>query len=162
MLINKVLRGTSFGVVVLAGTFAAQAESFAASQTAQLDVPAVLNSSAIDIEFEEAKVAQPGQRTRFHLSFTNEGAEPAQNIVLLMPVPNDVDVVTGTATSTRADVSYSIDGGLTFTSPEDLLAGVTTQENASVLADVTTVRWALKTPVAPGASGALSYEGVFQ
>lgn len=163
MLINRVYRGTSFSVVLLAlGAVTAQAESFAASQTSRLDVPEVLNSNAIDVEFEEAKIANPGERSRFHLSFTNEGDVPAENIVLLMPVPSDVDVVSGTATDTRAEVSYSVDGGLTFASPEALFETTERGGEEVQLANVTTVRWTLTDPVAPGASGALSYVGVFQ
>lgn len=162
MLINRVFRGTSFSIALLAlGAVTAQAESFSASQTSRLDVPEVLNSNAIDIEFEEAKIANPGERSRFHLSFTNEGDVPAENIVLLMPVPSDVDVVSGTATDSRAVVSYSMDGGLTFASPDVFLEGSALGEEEVQLANVTTVRWALTDPVPPGESGALSYVGVF-
>jgi len=161
MLNNRSIWGTiqSATLFVLVA-LPAQAETFAASQTARLDVPEVLNSSAIDVEFEEDKVALPGERARFYLSFTNEGAEPAEGIVLLMPVPDHVDVVEGSATNTSADVSYSMDGGLTFMSAEAFY-GQSAGGEAAQLLDVTTVRWALTRPVAPGASGALSYEGVF-
>lgn len=162
MLINRVYRGTSFCALVLVlGAGAAHAENFAASQTSRLDVPQVLNSSAIDVEFEEAKIANPGERSRFHLSFTNEGDVPAENIVLLMPVPSDVDVVSGTASDARAVVTYSVDGGLTFSSAERLLDSAESAEGETQLANVTTVRWTLTDPVPPGASGALSYVGVF-
>lgn len=162
MLISRVFRGTSFSVALLAlGAVTAQAENFAASQTSRLDVPEVLNSNAIDVEFEEAKIASPGERSRFHLSFTNEGDSPAENIVLLMPVPSDVDVVSGTATDSRAEVSYSVDGGLTFSSAERLFEDPEFAEGETQLANVTTVRWTLTDPVPPGASGALSYVGVF-
>ena len=163
MLINRVIRGTiQTAAISVLIAWPVQAETFAASRTAKLDVPEVLNANAIDVEFEEDKVAASGERTRFHLSFTNEGAEPARNIVLLMPVPQDVDVLNGTATETRAEVSYSIDGGLTFVTPDRLLGRSISQEEEVRLSNVTTVRWELTRPVAPGASGALSYEGVFQ
>ncbi len=104
----------------------------------------------------------PGDKLIFTLSYTNNGAEPAQNFVAVNPLHSAVQF-----TSTEeswADVS--VDGGKTFGKLSALTVAVpATPEAAATVRpataeDVTTIRWAFAQPIPAGGKGTLSFRGV--
>ena len=95
--------------------------------------------------------AVPGDEVVYTVTFTNIGVEPAQNIRITNPIPEQMRYVSGTAFGPGTLVEYSVDGGATWGEAEALR--VSTETGAQRLAeagDYTHIRWALNTPLAAG------------
>jgi len=56
----------------------------------------------------------------YRISFINEGEEPADNIVLNNPVPENTHYVADSARGANTDIDYSVDGGKRFGQPSQL------------------------------------------
>ena len=105
----------------------------------------------------EPDVVIPGDRLVFVLSYRNDGAEPATDLVLTNPVPDSV-VFSGTDDQ-RAVVS--VDGGKTWGALGSLtVVGTDGASRPAEAADVTHIRWSLDRPVPGGAAGELSFRGL--
>lgn len=102
-------------------------------------------------------VVIPGDRLVFLLTYHNDGAQPATDLVLTNPVPASV-TYSGTDDTTA---TVSVDGGKTWGALGALTValadGITRPAEA---ADVTHIRWTLRDPVPTGAGGELSFRGV--
>jgi hypothetical protein len=93
----------------------------------------------------------------FVLSYRNEGAEPATDLVLTNPVPDSV-VYSGTDDQSAV---VSVDGGRTWGALGSLtVAGTDGASRPAEAADVTHIRWSLDRPVPSGAAGELSFRGL--
>lgn len=105
---------------------------------------------------QEPKVVVPGDRLVFMLKYKNQGAAPATNFVLTNPLP---EAVTFEGTSdTGAEVS--VDGGKSWGQLSALkVKAADGSMRAAQTADVTHVRWAVKSPIPAGAQGKLSFRG---
>ena len=109
------------------------------------------------VVLEEPRVVVPGDRLVFVLAYKNIGGKPATDFVVTNPMPGAV-AYQGTG---DAGAIVSIDGGKSWGS---LAALKVRKADGSVRAaypeDVTHVRWAMKAPIAVGATGKLSFRGV--
>jgi uncharacterized repeat protein (TIGR01451 family) len=72
-------------------------------------------------ELVPVEKAMPGEELIVQVSYTNMGAEPAENIVIVNPVPDQMVYVAGSAAGNSARATFSIDGGATYDVPEKLL-----------------------------------------
>ena len=110
-----------------------------------------------------ADLVTPGETVVYALVFRNEKEEPAENIVLVMPVPSEITYIEGSASNRLAAADFSTDGGTTF-APR---AGLNVQEAdgrlrpASAL-DITHVRWTISKAVLPGEAGQLWFRGTLK
>lgn len=99
-------------------------------------------------------VAKPGDEIRYALRFTNVTAGPVQNVQLVDSIPKGMVYVLGSAAADRpARISYSIDGGKTYTAQPAI---VVIEDGKKVEKPAprelyTHVRWTVLSPVAPGA-----------
>lgn len=97
----------------------------------------------------------PGATAVYVMTYKNGSAKPVSDLVISNPVPRDVVYIGAGANSPAPSVS--VDGGRTFGPIER----ATVRSGASVrpaqFSDVTNVRWVVTGPVAPGASGSVSY-----
>lgn len=85
----------------------------------------------------------PGAILTYTVTYTSDGAVPARAVVLLDPVPPEVEYVAGSATGAGTAIEFSHDGGATF--------------DGSDVAPVTHIRWSLTAPLAPGDGGTVSF-----
>jgi uncharacterized repeat protein (TIGR01451 family) len=105
----------------------------------------------------EPDVVVPGDRLVFLLSYRNDGAEPATDLVLTNPMPTSVSY-SGTE---DASAVVSVDGGKTWGALSSLkVVQADGTERAAQATDVTHVRWLLNQPVPSGGTGELSFHGV--
>jgi uncharacterized repeat protein (TIGR01451 family) len=109
------------------------------------------------IILEAPRVVVPGDRLVFILSYRNAGAQPATDFVVTNPLPGAV------AYQGAADgiAQVSVDGGRNW----GALAALRIKENDGAvrgarMEDVTHIRWPMRKPIAPGASGKLSFRGI--
>ena len=97
----------------------------------------------------------PGDVIHYRLTFTNTTDVPVRAVELKDPLPTGLLYVQGTATADRDDVvvSYSIDGGVTYSAQpmiEEVVDG-TRVERAAPPEMFTHIRWIVSDWVQPGA-----------
>lgn len=104
----------------------------------------------------EATTVLPGSEVIYVIRYHNAGTEPAGDVVVTNPVPQQLEFVAVLGPGPAHQVS--VDGGRQY---GDLAAlavpGPDGQPRPATAADVTHVRWTLNTALAPGASGAVSF-----
>ncbi len=116
-----------------------------------------------EYRFQPARAVRQGQELFYTVRIHNSGLRPVRRVVVTKPIPSNTLYVPGTATAPGADVSFSIDGGRTFASPEALT--VADAEGRPVPADpalYTHIRWSMRHPLAPGAVALARFRAVFQ
>lgn len=157
-------------VPLLAAGLAAAVQAQAPAAGVQL-----VNVAQREVEVEEAgkrvrKLVEPGKMVPgdevvWTTTYTNKGPRPAERVIVTNPVPQHTKFRAGTAEGANAEIVYSVDGGKTYATPDKLV--VTTRDAAgkpatrpAVAADFTHIRWTLKDPLAPGASGFVRFRTV--
>jgi hypothetical protein len=99
----------------------------------------------------------PGTPLVVWISYKNGGPKAATGFVINNPVPKGVDF-TGVAENWAV---VSVDGGKTFGALATLkVKGSDGKMRPAVPQDVTGVRWTIPQPIAPGASGKVSFYAV--
>lgn len=94
----------------------------------------------------------PGEEVAYMIACTNNGTEPAVDLVVNLPIPTEMIVILAEKSSS-VEVTYSIDGGKAFDQLDRL--AVTAPDGASRPAradDINFVRWKLTTALAAGAT----------
>ena len=109
--------------------------------------------------YSEATDIEPGERVRYALAYTNEGVDTAEDVSLVMPVPSAVTYVEGSAVGT---VEFSADNGRTYASREALLVGSGEFARMATSEEITHIKWAIPEPIAPAATGTISFEAVLK
>ncbi|HQV02722.1 MULTISPECIES: hypothetical protein [unclassified Novosphingobium] len=143
--------------------FAGSAMSVSAQAAQPIELIGVVKVDKVIVEngkekhqLEDPKVVVPGDKLLFTTKYRNASTETVRNFVVTNPVPNGVALA-----SDGADAqTVSVDGGKTW----GKLSTLTVSDGKggtrpATAADVTHLRWVLGV-VAPGASGALSYNAI--
>jgi uncharacterized repeat protein (TIGR01451 family) len=109
------------------------------------------------VMLQEPSLVTPGDKLVFILSYRNDSATPAANLIVTNPVPSAV------AYQGAADdaAQVSVDGGRNWGAlPALSIRDADGQTRNARPEDVTHVRWALKQGVPAGAQGKLSFRGI--
>lgn len=102
----------------------------------------------------------PGDRVVFSLRYRNTGTQPIANVVLANPVPAGVAYRAPGNGSPAPDVSVD---GRTFGPLAALrMPASGARTRAATADDVTSVRWQLPQPIAPGGQGQLTFQAVLR
>lgn len=110
------------------------------------------------ITYVATESGTPGEILRFTLSYQNKGNEVAEGVMINNPIPAGTIYLTGSATSKGSnELSFSIDNGVTFNSPEQLTYQIKKPDGSFELKiaspdKYTNIRWKLQ-PIAAGAAG---------
>lgn len=111
--------------------------------------------------YVDADLVTPGTTVVYALIFRNDQSAPANDIVLVMPVPAEVAYIEGSATNRLAHADFSSDGGQSYAPRQRLRV---TEADGSVRAatasDITHVRWSVAKAVMPGETGQIWFRGV--
>jgi len=115
------------------------------------------------IKRELATEVIPGKDVIYTLTFENVGTNPGNDIVINNPIPEHTVYKTGSASGTDTHISFSVDGGQSFASPEQLTVteadGSTRTANAS---EYTTIRWQYTKQLPPGKKSSVEFRVVLQ
>jgi uncharacterized repeat protein (TIGR01451 family) len=111
----------------------------------------------------EATRVIPGEEIFFTVTYRNSGDEPAENITVTNPVPNNMDYVNGSASGDNTTIIFSVVGGNNFDTPQNLTVTDTegSQKPASAV-DYTHIRWTVEGDIAPDASGTVQFSAVVE
>lgn len=92
----------------------------------------------------------PGDRVIYTLEVRNTGAMPVEAPVVAHAVPEHMRYIGDSAVGPGAEVTYSVDGGVTYARPETLsVTGPDGKARRAVAADYTHIRWQLKHGLGP-------------
>jgi uncharacterized repeat protein (TIGR01451 family) len=106
----------------------------------------------------------PGTEVTYIITYENTGKAPANAIAINDPIPEHMVYVPGSVRGEHATISFSVDGGKTWSSKPSELT-VTNPDGSKRPAtprDYTHIRWVLDGALAPGAKGSVSFRAVLQ
>lgn len=107
----------------------------------------------------------PGDEVVYTVTYANKTGKPADQVVVTNPVPKHTRYKDGTAAGAGTDISFSVDGGKTFATPDKLTVTTTDKGGKAVVRpataqDYTHIRWVIRQSVAPGRSGSVTFHAV--
>jgi len=147
-------------LAIFAASAAAPAFALTASQTVEREVVVRNVDGTQTVKREAADKVTPGDKVIYSLNYFNDQAEPANNIVLVMPIPSEVKYLDGSADMDTAQTTYSVDAGKSFANRDDLRIKLEDGSSRSAQAqDITHIRWVVSSEVAPNSGGTLSFSG---
>lgn len=156
-------------LILAALSFAAPAFGQAATQTGAGGVSISSEVQAVKVVTDEKgnkkntlvnpTTVIPGTPLVIWISYKNGGKSPASGFVINNPVPKGVDF-TGVAENWAV---VSVDGGKSFGAlPTLKVKGSDGKMRAAIPQDVTGIRWTVPQPIAPGASGKVSFYAIVE
>jgi uncharacterized repeat protein (TIGR01451 family) len=107
------------------------------------DVITIATPSVTVVKSVDRASARPGDVLTYSVAYTAGGSASSYGVTVTDAVPAAVAYVAGSAAGAGTTISYSHDGGATYT--------------ASDAAPVTHIRWLRTSPMAPGGSGTASF-----
>jgi uncharacterized repeat protein (TIGR01451 family) len=110
------MRASALALIML-GAFStsAHATGLEATQTVELATVTLTADGTESITYTPATDVEPGEQVRYSLSYSNQGADAADSVSLVMPVPAEVTYLEGSVERALSDVTFSVDSGETFT-----------------------------------------------
>ena len=100
-----------------------------------------------------ADTVVPGDDVIYTITFTNISAETAENVVITNPISESLTYVAGSAFGPGTVIEFSVDGGQTFGSADNLVDGTNGGERPAEVSDFTHVRWTMENELEAGAQG---------
>jgi uncharacterized repeat protein (TIGR01451 family) len=120
----------------------------------QKEIEVITAEGKKETKLVEAGNAIPGDELLFTITYTNQGGEPAENVVLVNPVPEYTEYIGGSAGGPGAATTFSVDGGQSYDVPANLqVPGEDGKLRPALSREYTHLRWAFDAPVPPGESG---------
>lgn len=139
---------------------------FAAAEDVQVTITSQKEIVEVNAEGEEVTrrvpvdVAVPGDVVIYTVTVVNKGEVQADNIVVTDPVPTAMAYIESSVFGPVGNVSvtYSADGGVSYLPRGDLLIQIDSGEvKQATPADITHIRWLLKTALPAGESVQVGY-----
>ena len=112
--------------------------------------------------FVPARMLEQGQVVYYTLRITNQTTVPLRNVAVVQPVPANTTYLADSASGPGADVSFSVDGGSTFSPADSLMMGVEGTKQLAQATQYTHIRWQLRNPLAPGATALARFRATFR
>jgi uncharacterized repeat protein (TIGR01451 family) len=156
-------RKAFFSLALLIASTSIPAYALTATQTVEREIVVSNADGSQTVTRTTADKVTPGDKVVYSLNYFNDEAEPAENIVLVMPVPSEVDYIDGSATFDDVSSAFSTDGGETFSNRADLQVVRGDGSNTmAVASDITHIRWTVSKAISPNTGGTLSFSGRLQ
>ena len=141
--------------------FAASAGIASAQTSGHLNVTTTVQKEEVTIDdagerntrlVDAAKVV-PGDEVIYTVTFANIGDQPAENVVITNPLPEQLTYVDGSAFGPGAEIVFSADGGKTFAKPADLVVIEDGAPRSATSQDFTHIRWVMANDIPAGTQG---------
>lgn len=98
-----------------------------------------------------AKRVVPGTAVIYTITATNKGDKPAENIIVKDPVPNNMTYIEGSAFGAGTVITFSVDGGKKYDTPEKLIVkDAKGKPRRATADDYTHIRWTFQFKLKPG------------
>lgn len=148
--------------LAIAGTssLTAFANGLTAEQTVER-VTVSINANGNEVRtYAVAEEAAPGDEVRYSLTYTNSGDTAAEAVSLVMPVPSEVTYIETSAAAAGKALTFSADGGTTFAPRAALMTSTGDQLRPATSDEITHIKWTFAEPIAPSATGSVSFSAV--
>jgi uncharacterized repeat protein (TIGR01451 family) len=150
--------------LLLLSAFAARAQNVELTTKAEREVEVIEKGVKVKKTGPPEKVV-PGDEVLYTVAYTNKTGKPAEKFAITNPVPKNTRYKDGSAAGEGADITFSVDDGKTFATPDKLTVTIKDKSGKDIVrpataADYTHIRWLLKQNVAPGQSGAVRFRAV--
>lgn len=143
--------------------FAPAYASMTARQVVEKEVVTASADGKETVKRVPADKVTPGETIVYSIRYKNDGADPAADIILVMPVPKEVAYVEGSIEGEEgANVSFSADGGETYVGRGRLTVVEGGETRPARGDEITHIKWTLTTPVAAKGEGEVSYKAVLR
>ncbi len=109
------------------------------------------------VEYVEPSQVIPGDVILYTIEFENISDQPASNIVLDDPVPNNSVYREGSARGANTRIQFSIDGQ-SFDSAENLMVTKDGSRQLAAAADYTAIRWIYTQDLKPGEKSSVTFK----
>ncbi len=107
--------------------------------------------------------AVPGSEIVYTTTFRNLISKPVGNIAITNPVPNDTVYKNGSALGANTAITFSVDGGKQYATPDKLTVKTPEGKTRPALAsDYSHIRWTYKGELGVGKSGEVSFRAVIK
>jgi len=110
----------------------------------------------------KAEKVVPGEEVIYSLRFSNDAADAADAIVLVMPVPPEVSYVEGTVAGEDANITFSADGGQTYVARGRLTVAEEGVERPAKSNEITHIKWTLDNPLPARAKSEVSFRAILK
>ncbi len=108
-----------------------------------------------------AEKVLPGEEVIYTIFFSNVSEKQLGGVVITDPVPASTRYVAGTAFGPGTDISYSVDGGGVYSSPDRLtVMDETGRQRLAKPAEYTNIRWLYKPVLKPNEKGYVSFRAI--
>jgi len=140
--------------------------AFSSQIMAQIELKTVAEIEVTEIDKQGKKIVKrsapktvvPGTEVIYTITAKNTGTEPADNIVVTNPVPDQTVYLDGSAFGAGTRITFSVDSGKSFDQAKKLTvkdkAGKT---RAATAEDYTHVRWTFQFKLQPGQEAPVWY-----
>lgn len=152
---------SSLLLLISLGSFA-QGQQLDVQTTVQKEVVTTTENGDIKKSLVSADAVAPGEKVFYTITFRNVGSESADNVVITNPIAESLFYVDGSAFGPGSDIEFSVDGGQTFGSADELTVTDNGETRAADGSDFTHVRWVMKNNLAAGAQGTARFAAILQ
>ncbi len=150
-------------VVLIAFSAAAGAQGHLDVQTTVQKQEVFVNGEGeSDTRLVPAEIVVPGETVFYTITFSNVGAEAADNVVITNPIAEDLMYVDGSAFGPGTEILFSIDGGTTFAKADELTVVEDGEIRDAKASDFTHVRWVMQNDLAAGAQGTARFAAILE
>ena len=133
------------------------------TSNAEVEVIRTDSNGKQSIKRELATEVVPGKDVIYTLTFENVSTNSGNDIVINNPIPEHTVYKTGSASGTDTRISFSVDGGQNFASPEQLtVTGTDGNTRTAKASEYTTIRWQYTKPLQPGKKSSVEFRVVLQ
>jgi uncharacterized repeat protein (TIGR01451 family) len=110
-----------------------------------------------------ATTINQGEVVHYTVRIRNPSTQPVRDVIVVQRIPSNTKYVANSAAGPAANITFSVDGGVTFGAPRELKVvapnGAVRPANAE---DYTHIRWQLRNVLSPGAVALARFQAVFR
>ncbi len=102
--------------------------------------------------------AVPGDEVIYTIHYANTGQEPADNVIIIDPIPEHMHYSPGSAAGVGMAIVFSVDKGEAYELPEKLkVTGSDGNIRPARASDYTHIKWTRQKSLMPGEKGQVSF-----
>lgn len=128
--------------------------------TVQKEQVTLTDNGEREVQLVEATSVVPGDNVIYTITFRNVSEEPAENVVITNPVPDNLTYIDGSAFGPGTVIEFSVDGGQTYGAADELKVPNNGGVRAARAEDFTHLRWVLQNDLAAGSQAFASFRAV--
>ncbi len=151
--IRTTIRRTALAAVAVLAASTAVAQQLDVRTVAQKEESVAASDGTVETRLVAAETVIPGDKVVYTITFTNEGSDVADDVVVTNPIDGSLEYLEGSAFGAGMTIEFSVDGGQSFSAPGDLMVADESGNRPARPQDYTHVRWTLDGDLEPGATG---------